>query len=233
MRFHAQARDFFWTHPEWWTLALAAVAWGMILSYAIAHQGHAQATISFLPEFSNWGLMVMAMMVPLVLAPLRWVAFRSFRYRRHQAILWFLIGFFVPWLLIGLGVAWLQTLQVSHNLFLAPALFALSALWVLAPLRKRAFVYCHSTVPLAPSGWHADRDCLKFGALIGSSCLATCGLLMVACALTAHNPIALLGGTVLGVMEYRAYRPSHGSLFVGTLLLAFWFLMPFNYAALP
>src|SRR4051812_9468735 len=85
-------RRFFWTHPEWWSLALVALAWGMVVAHAGAHQEHAHHTmpgkdiLSFPVEFLNWSLMVVAMMVPLMLEPLRWVAFQSFRHRRHRAI---------------------------------------------------------------------------------------------------------------------------------------------------
>jgi hypothetical protein len=164
--------------------------------------------------------------VPLMLVPLRWVAFQSFRQRRHRAIVLFLIGFLLPWMLVGIMAAWLRTFDWGRSPLLASGLFGLAALWVLVPVRTRALVFCHLRMPLAPSGWNADRDCLRFSFTIGASCLATCGFLMLACAVTGHNLIAMLGGTVIGALEFRSFRPPTSAIVAGTLLLAVLFLLP-------
>jgi hypothetical protein len=228
-----RASRFFWTHPEWWSVVLTAVAWGAVIPHAIAHQGHVYHMMAFQVEYRNWCLMSVAMMVPLMREPLRWVAFRSFRHRRHRAILLFLTGFLAPWLLVGILPAWLRTQPWVHNPRLATATLALAALWVPVTVRTRALVYCHRTAPLAPSGWKADRDCLSYGLPIGASCVVTCGFLMLACTFTGHNLIAMLGGAVLGALERRSFRPPTGRIFAGTLLLAGWFLLPISYATLP
>ncbi len=227
-------RRFFWTRPEWWSLVLAALAWGALVSHASGPQGHAhhampaQGIMPVQVEFLNWCLMVVAMMVPLMLAPLRWVAFQSFRQRRHRAILLFLIGFLLSWMPVGVGAAWLRTFDWSHDPLLVSGMFCLAALWVLAPVRRRALVFCHLTIPLAPSGWNADRDCLRFGLIVGMSCIATCGFLMLACAFTGHNLVAMLGGTLLGALEFRSFRPPTLQIFAGALMLAVWFLLPIS-----
>jgi hypothetical protein len=223
---------FFWTHPEWWSLVLVALAWGAVLAHAGGGQEQMRDTMPvphMMPvqgEFLDWGLMVVAMMAPLILAPLRWVAFQSFRRRRHRAILLFLIGFLLPWMLLGIVAAWLRTLAWSQTPLLASGIFGLAALWALAPIRARALVFCHRTIPLAPAGWPADRACLRFSVMIGASCVATCGLLMLACAVTGHNLVAMLGGTLLGALEFRSFRPPTRHIFAGALMLAVWFLLP-------
>src|SRR3954463_11725405 len=126
----SRLRQFFWTHPEWWSLVLVAAAWAAIVAHAAAHPDHASFIMPspdvisphhtmpgqdivpaehvalFPVEFLYWCLMVVAMMVPLVLKQLRWVAFQSFRHRRHRAILIFLVGFLLPWLTIGVAGGW-------------------------------------------------------------------------------------------------------------------------------
>ena len=218
-------RRFFWTHPEWWSFAPAAAAWVAVVAHAGGQQGHINHSMPFHVEYLYWGLMVVAMMVPLMIAPLRWVAFRSFRLRRHRAILLFIAGLLLPWMVVGAGVAWIRTFDWGHNPLVAAGLFGLAALWVLVPARKRALVFCHLTIPLAPSGWNADRDCLRFGLIVGGSCIATCGLLMLACAVTGHNLIAMLAGSALGALEFRSFRPPTRAIFAGTLMLAIWFLL--------
>lgn len=226
-------RGFFWKHPEWWSLMLVGLAWGIIGSTASTHSGHFHYIRPFQVGFLNWCLMVFGMMVPLVLKPLRWLAFQNFRHRRHRAILLFLIGFMWPWLLAGLIAAWLWTLDWSRFSFLASGLFGLAAVWVLVPIRQRALVFCHMTLPLAPSGWKADRDCLRYGILIGASCVVTCGFLMLACVFTGHNLLAMLGGFILDTLEFYSYRPPTRLIFWGTLLLAVWFLLPISYTIHP
>jgi hypothetical protein len=221
-------RRFFWTHPEWWSLVLAALAWGTLVSHASEHQEHLHHAVPVQVEFLNWCLMVVAMMVPIMLDPLRWVAFQSFRHRRHRAILLFLVGFLLPWMLVGVVVAWLPTFDWGRNPLLASGLFGLAALWVLVPVRKNALVFCHLRIPLAPSGWNADRDCLRFSLIVGASCVATCGFLMMACAFTGHNLVAMLGGTVLGALEFRSFRQPTSLLFAGAIMLAGWFLLPIS-----
>ena len=209
-------------------MALSLLAWGVLLFQTIplvaARHVHGYEVASSPVEFLNWCLMVVAMMVPLMVGQLRWVAFRSFRHRRHLAILFFLGGFLIPWFMVGSVSTWLLTFAWSSNPLLAPALFMLAAFWVLVPVRMRALVYCHLTVPLAPSGWKADRDCVWYGIRIGASCVVTCCFLMLACTFTGHNLVAMLGAAALVLIERRSFRPPTQEIFVGTLLLAFWFL---------
>jgi predicted metal-binding membrane protein len=204
------------------------MAWGTLVSHAIEHQEHLHHTVPVQVEFLNWSIMVVAMMVPIMLDPLRWVAFQSFRHRRHRAILLFLVGFLLPWMAVGVVVAWLPTFDWGRNPLMASGLFGLAALWVLVPVRRNALVFCHLRIPLAPSGWNADRDCLRFSLIVGASCVATCGFLMMACAITGHNLVAMLGGTVLGALEFRSFRQPTSLLLAGTLMLAGWFLLPIS-----
>lgn len=230
-----RVRRFLWAHPEWWSIVLAGAAWLLMLlpmggntGGHGAHAHHTAAgmpTLSFTGELWYWGLMVVAMMVPLMIEPLRWIAFQSFHHRRHRAILLFLVGFLAPWLLLGVPVAWLRTMSWGHHPLIAPALFGLAALWAMVRLRQRALVFCHWTMPLAPSGWKAERDCLQYGSTIGASCVVTCALLMVACSFTGHNLVAMVGGTVLGAIERTSFRPPTVRIAVGAVLLAGWFLL--------
>lgn len=225
-------RRFFRLHPEWWSMGLALLAWTLVIPHAIAHHGHVKHMMSFQAEFSSWCLMVAAMMLPFMLEPLRWVAFQSFHYRRHQAIALFLVGFFLPWLALGTVVAWLRTLPWTHTPILAAGLFALAAAWTLTLVRQRALVFCHWRVALAPSGWQAARDCLNFGFRIGVSCGITCGLLMVACTATGHNLLAMVAGTVIAGLERRSFRPPVRTVFWCAVVLAVWFALPISSAML-
>lgn len=195
--------------------------------------GYAQIlAVSFQAELLNWWLMIISMMVPFLVEPLRWVAFRSFRHRRHQAMLMTLLGFLGPWMLLGIVAAWLMIWGWSTTSLVVAAMFGIAAAWTFHPIRKRALVACHRTIPLVPQGWKADRDCLRYGMSLGLACVGTCGLLMLACALSGHNLIAMIGTMALAGLERRSFRPPTRHVAAGTVLLAVWFLLPLTSALL-
>ena len=107
---------------------------------------------------------------------------RSLWYRRDRAIGGFLVSYLGPWLLIGLfASAPAAALSLDGRSYL-PALaalgFAVAAAWQLTPIRRRALWSCHRTAPLAPHGWRADRDCIRYGWEIGRSGLVSCWAMM-------------------------------------------------------
>jgi predicted metal-binding membrane protein len=226
-------RRFFRTNPEWWTVAVAAAAWGAVITHAIAHQGHVYHVMSFGTELENWLVMSTAMMLPLMREPIRWVASRGFYTRRHRSIALFLIAFLGAWGVAGLLPAWLRSFDWAHEPGFSVASFCTAAVWTMTSHRDRALAYCHWTAPIAPSGREGDRDCLRFGACLGVACVITCWPLMLACTLTGHNIVAMVGGAILGGVERRSFRPATRSVLWGSLLLAAWFLLPISTMRLP
>ena len=64
-------QQFVWLHPEWWIMGLCGFAWTAMLAHSWKHFGHIHHWMTFPEEFLHWVLMVMAMMMPLVLDPVR------------------------------------------------------------------------------------------------------------------------------------------------------------------
>jgi hypothetical protein len=219
-------REIAWRHPEWWSLAASATAWALILVRAssvamgagMAHSPHhGTAALPLggpLPawrmEALDWLLMVVAMMLPMVVDPIRTTAARSLWARRHRAIGGFLVGYVTPWALVGLFVSGLiAALGVAGWLHLpagAAIGFAAAAAWQITAIKRRAVFWCHRTTPLAPSGWRADRDCLRYGWMIGWRCLVSCWALMVACVLAGHGIPAMACAAGVGIAERRLPR---------------------------
>ena len=79
---------FAWRRPEWWSLALCAAAWLLM----VRRHWHG---------ISGWMLMTFAMMLPMVVDSIRATAERSLWRRRHRAIAAFLIGYLSLWIVIG------------------------------------------------------------------------------------------------------------------------------------
>jgi hypothetical protein len=175
-------------HPEWWTVALCLFAWIALVagdvggSDAIALCGSFHRIADFdalIAGAGGWALMVAAMMLPLVVVPVRRTARASLWRRRHRAVAEFLIGYGLIWLPFGaVALAFLTWWQ--PQLWVTAATFAVAAIWELSPLKRRALILCHRTIPLRPSGWQADLDCLRYGAIQGRSCLLSCWAIMLA-----------------------------------------------------
>jgi predicted metal-binding membrane protein len=185
-----------WRHPEWWSLALCAGAWTWLL------RGHAHAH-TFSAQLTNWLVMTLAMMLPMVIVPIRTTARRSLWHRRDRAIAAFLLGYLGCWTVAGIAVSFLH---VTHPLA-GTIGFAVAGAWQLTRWKRIALAGCHRTEPLAPRGWRADRDCMRYGVLIGVNCVLSCWALMLACFLSGHTLLATLIATAIALAERYTIRP--------------------------
>jgi hypothetical protein len=59
-------------------------------------------------------------------------------------------------------------------------------------------------MPLTPTGWRADRDCIHYGWQIGAGCLISCWALMLACVLSGHALFAMVAATAAAISERYA-----------------------------
>jgi predicted metal-binding membrane protein len=138
---------------------------------------------------------------------LRYVAARSFAFRRMRALALFVIGLLCPWLAAGvLGVALLAAAPAPGGRFGAIA-FVLAALWEITPFKRRALRRCHRTMPLAADGWRADRDCFAFGCARGQDCLIGCWAMMLAVMFADHAPAAILVTQAMAFAQRRVREP--------------------------
>jgi hypothetical protein len=219
----ARLQYFFWSHPEWWTLAICGLAWAVMLRNGSGLSGHGHHVGTFGQEFAGWMWMVVAMMLPQVIYEVRRTADDSLWGRRNRAVAGFLTGYLAPSLAAGIAAAFLRQGSWTHAPA-APALgFAASAAWMLLPGRRRVLIACHQRLPLAPTGWRADYDCLRYGVVIGAACLRRCWPLMLACTFSGHSLVAMAGGLVVSVVERRSFGSTSHYAFLGVLGLAGYF----------
>ena len=211
-----------WRHPEWWALALSAAAWLMLVSEAVAlstftHRSHvvgATRSIETLAFARGWLLMVVAMMLPLGVGAIRATADRSLWRRRHRAIAAWLAGYltacFLPGAVMSIAVAPHLQGRAGVSTAAVALCFAFASLWQVSAWRARALARCHRTRPLAPDGWRADYDCMRYGWTTGVWCFLACGALMFACGLLGHGApgVAVMAiATGIGVAERYLVRP--------------------------
>ena len=173
-------------------------------------------------EALHWLLMVTAMMLPLLVAPIRHVAARSYRWRRGRAIAGFLAGYGAVWIFAGVGSVTLLVLLAVSGLLISSlaGVFALltAAAWQISPFRNAAMRRCHRSVALAPRGWAADRDCIAFGLSHGLNCINGCLPLMLATMIAFTSVVSAAALASLLYLErgyQRSYRLVPALLLVG------------------
>ncbi len=222
MKFHPATawRRFTWDHPEWWSLGFSLLAWVVILegfqtgAGSNPHQHHHAAATSLTGDMLHWMLMVVAMMLPLVADSVRNTAAMSLWSRRHRAIAGFLLGYLSVWLMVGAVIS-LVVFTLTARRYFNPATalaisFCAALLWQGVSYKKRALRACHRTMPLAPNGLRADVDCLRYGWMIGGSCLLSCWAMMALCAVSGHSLGIMLFVTFVGLAERYPLRQFKG-----------------------
>ena len=208
--------------PEYWMLAASAAAWVVLATRAGEHVHHAALHSDAVANWRHSMLMVTAMMLPLQIQGVRLTAERSLWPRRHRAILGYLLGYLSVWALAAVPLAWVfTTLGLSHRFGWMEGTaigFILAAAWLVSPWKGLAARMCHRTVPLSPSGWRADRDCLGWGWISGCGCALNCWPLMLVCWLSGHSFIAMALGFGFarvdrnGAPRYRIHASAEATL---------------------
>ena len=231
-------------NPEWWVWVLSLLVWLLLVAdvFAAAHEkgnsrnfiyctpeGAAQITIHPANELQSilqfgllpWILMVIAMMYPLVIDPVRHVAFSIKRKDRDLGIASFLLGYTITWTIAGifflsllffLDTAIGDRTPLTGNLIqLSGFLFAAVLVWLPGRLKKMA--KCKQTMPICIHGWRLYRDSLHFGLQTGFSCLNICWAIMAALMLIHHNVVLMFMVTI--VLIYERYLIPHTNRFPG------------------
>jgi predicted metal-binding membrane protein len=159
---------------------------------------------------SESALMIAAMMLPLIIAPLRHVRDRSFASRRARATILFAAGYGVVWII---ATVVLQLIAVAAR-WAAPApllCFALglvtAILWQLSPTKQWSLNRCHRRPHLAAFGAAADRDAFDFGLTNGASCAGSCWALMLLTLLIGQGQILGMIAVTLFVFAERLESP--------------------------
>ncbi|HST68616.1 MAG TPA: DUF2182 domain-containing protein [Solirubrobacterales bacterium] len=197
----------FWNEDSLWICTIGAAD-------SAAHGGAANAAPAIEPATlfaatPTWGLMAVAMMVPPALPAVRHVSVNSLYWRRHRAVLEFLLGFLAIW--IGFSVVVLGAIsnwELARSQWILAAALALAAAWQLTPLKWRALRDCHRPSPLPPRGWQASLGAARFGWRNGTACLLSCWAMMVAVALATSSMLVWMAAlTALIYFEKLNLKP--------------------------
>jgi len=131
---------------------------------------------------ANWLLMLVAMMAPVLIPPIRHIRQRSFRRRRARATALFVAGYAAIWMAVGavaLAIELAVKLFAPQSYLPAAAVLLLASVWQFSPIKQRCLNRCHANTAIAAFGAAADLDALRFGLRHGIWCAASCWALML------------------------------------------------------
>jgi predicted metal-binding membrane protein len=131
---------------------------------------------------TGWGLMVIAMMFPKLIFPIRFIYARSLKRRRFGSALLFVFGYVGVWMVVGLFMilAILGLSLIMPKSYLPSIAVGIIALiWQFSPIKQRCLNRGHDHWVLAAFGWAANRDALLFGIMHGVWCVGSGWALML------------------------------------------------------
>lgn len=151
---------------------------------------------------ADWALMLLAMMPPLLAAPLMHVWWSSLPRRRVFASAHFAFGYAAVWMMAGpilIGIALLLQLVAGEGTLAFAGALLIATVWSASPWQRIALNRGHRLSRVGLFGWAASRECLTYGAVHAVWCIASCWAWMLV-ALAAgrwHIPAMMLAGLVM------------------------------------
>jgi len=198
--------------PELLALTAAAVAWVALLTLLLApdasspssspphdhaamHGTGPPADGELLSEAGRgallWVMMVVAMMLPLAVPGIRYVARMVPRRGRLGATSTFAAAYVVVWL-PGVAVVVAVHGQMPSGWPVVATAFLLAAAWELTPAKRTALLRCHRRHVVRAGQPARRRTCLVFGLRRGGWCVVSCGPAMLALMVGHHALVALI-----------------------------------------
>lgn len=159
---------------------------------------------------SGWFIMLIAMMSPTLIAPIRHILERSFKRRRARSVTLFVVSYVAIWMVAG-GILLAVTLVL--RLFMPQSFLPLFCVglivfvWQCSPIKQRCLNRSHNHSELAAFGFRADVDVLHFGVKHGIWCVGSCWALMLLPMLLSHGHFAAMAIVTFIMISERLEKP--------------------------
>tara|TARA_R110001592_G_scaffold146692_5_gene370888 strand:+ start:3867 stop:4634 length:768 start_codon:yes stop_codon:yes gene_type:complete len=154
----------------------------------------------------GWILMVLAMMLPKLIAPIQYIYERSLKRKRFWSSLLFVLAYTSVWAVAGLVIN--AVILGLNTIMLKPYIMALAVgvialIWQFSPIKQRFLNRAHDHQSLAVFGWTASFDALRFGTVHGIWCIGSGWALMLLPMLIpgGHN-LAMIAVAFIMVSEH-------------------------------
>jgi len=160
--------------------------------------------------FADWLLMLAAMMLPALMAPVRYIRDRSFASKRMRATVLFLCAYTVTWTAAGSALVALVGLArvIFRDSHLLATAIMLALLWQSSPWKQRCLNRCHAEPELSAYGFAADLSALRFGLVHAMWCFGSCWALMLVPWLLLRGHIVAMGVVALWLFAERLDAPA-------------------------
>lgn len=176
--------------------------------------GTMPGVLSFLKAYSSfsaeWAVMMIAMMAPLLIVPMRHICDRSLARRRVRAILLFGASYAGVWTTAGLILTMMaQQFRRSapdSRLFI-PCGIVLALLWQSSPAKQRCLNRVHVHPDLTAFGWTANATAVRFGLLHGFWCCGSCWTLMLLPLLVSRGHVVAMAVVTLWLWAEQLESP--------------------------
>lgn len=159
---------------------------------------------------AGWALMLVAMMSPVLIAPVRHIRLRSFTHRRARSIALFVSGYGAIWMALGcvlLAIELVVKLYAPLSYLPAAGVVLIAFVWQFSPIKQRCLNRCHAHTELAAFGAAADFDALRFGMTHGIWCAGSCWLLMLFPMLLPQGHIIAMAAVAVLIFCERLEQP--------------------------
>jgi len=159
---------------------------------------------------AGWALMLVAMMLPTLIAPLRHIVQRSFKRRQARSVLLFLVGYAAIWMAAGgalLGAKLSLALLAPQSYLPAAGVVLVALVWQCSPVKQLCLNRSHNHAELAAFGVAADLDALRFGITHGVWCVGSCWALMLFPLLLSKGHLAAMAGVTFLMISERLEQP--------------------------
>jgi predicted metal-binding membrane protein len=201
-----------------WTMLLVNPGSIMTLSHcSVTDSGASLASFHMLLEMNplsslmaGWALMLVAMMSPTLITPVRHILNRSFKHRRARSITLFVVGYALIWMAAGgalIAVMFISNVLAPQSYLPAVGAGIIASVWQCSPIKQRCLNRGHNHKELAAFGIAADLDAVRFGITHGGWCVGSCWALMLLPMLLLHGHFAAMVVVTFVMTSERLERP--------------------------
>lgn len=159
---------------------------------------------------AGWALMLVAMMLPTLIAPVQHIVKRSFKRRRARSVALFVIGYAAIWMAAGsvlIAAMLMLNLLVPQSYLPALGLGIVALVWQCSPMKQRCLNRGHNHSELAAFGIAADLDALRFGITHGVWCVGSCWALMLFPMLLVEGHFVAMAAVTFLIISERLEQP--------------------------
>lgn len=180
----------------------------------------------FSSQLMGWGIMVLAMMLPKLILPIKYIYVQSLKRNRFKLSILFVLGYLTTWMVAGIFLTFIILCCTTWfpNSYLPAMVFGLIALvYQCSPIKQRFLNLGHDHWILPAFGFEAFRKVFLFGIMHGVWCVGSGWALMIfPMLLTVGHNLAMMIVTFMMISEHLEHpQPLRWSMNPRLILLKY------------